>query len=209
MPTKSIAAILVEPNRPLVIDEVELPDPAPDQVLVKLFASGICHSQLHQIHREQGTAHAGTPSAYPTLLGHESTAVVVAKGRNVDHVNEGDHVLTTWVDRDLIEGAPPRTRVEAHWGNQPVGVAGATWTEYSLLSERLVVPMPKDVATDVTSIVYRRLRRSDRVRCHHEYLGSRPIGIGGRVRRRWRWTVCPCRGANSGGLPDYRRRRGQ
>ena len=51
MPTKSRAAILVESRKPLVVDEVTFPDPAPDQVLVKLFASGICHSQLHQIQR--------------------------------------------------------------------------------------------------------------------------------------------------------------
>ena len=47
MPITSRAAVLVEPNKPLVVDEVTFPDPAPDQVLVKLFASGICHSQLH------------------------------------------------------------------------------------------------------------------------------------------------------------------
>jgi Zn-dependent alcohol dehydrogenase len=48
MPTRSKAAILVEPNAPLVIDDVTLPDPQPDQVLLKLFASGICHSQLQR-----------------------------------------------------------------------------------------------------------------------------------------------------------------
>ena len=75
---RSKAAILVEPNTPLVIDEVEFPDPAPDQVLIKLFASGICHSQLHQIHRTPQTAHRGTPAVFPSLLGHEATGVVVA-----------------------------------------------------------------------------------------------------------------------------------
>ncbi len=46
MSTKCRAAILFQPNQPLIVDEVELADPAPDQVLVKLFASGVCHSQL-------------------------------------------------------------------------------------------------------------------------------------------------------------------
>ena len=153
MPTRSKAAILVEPNSPLVVDEVTFPDPAPDQALVKLFASGICHSQLHQIHRRPETAHAGTPAQYPTLLGHEATGVVVATGVDVDHVQEGDHVITTWVDRALDEDAPPRSRVEAQWRDMSVNVGGATWTEHTLISERLVVPMSKDVATDVTSIV--------------------------------------------------------
>ena len=150
---RSKAAILVEPNTPLVIDEVDFPDPAPDQVLVKLFASGICHSQLHQIHRTPQTAHRGTPAVFPSLLGHEATGVVTAAGRDVTHVREGDHVMTTWVDRGAVEGAPTRAPVSAQWRGQAVPVGPATWTEYTLLSERLVAPLDADVATDVTSII--------------------------------------------------------
>jgi propanol-preferring alcohol dehydrogenase len=84
MSTKSRAAILI-PNQPLVVDEVEFPDPAPDQVLVKLFASGVCHSQLHMMRRPARSAHR-----LPALLGHESTGVVAARGRDVRHVKEGD-----------------------------------------------------------------------------------------------------------------------
>ena len=51
MSTKGRAAILVEPKKPLVVDEIEFADPGADQVLVKIFASGICHSQLHTIGR--------------------------------------------------------------------------------------------------------------------------------------------------------------
>src|SRR5262245_32718552 len=89
MSIKCRAAILVEPNKPLVVDEVELPDPGPDQVLVKLFASGVCHSQLHTMRRPPRPGHR-----LPALLGHESTGIVVAKGRDVTHVREGDHVIT-------------------------------------------------------------------------------------------------------------------
>jgi len=153
MPTHSKAAVLVEPNAPLVIDQVTFPDPAPDQVLVKLFASGICHSQLHQIHRTPQTAHRGTPAVFPSLLGHEATGVVVAKGSQVTHVREGDHVITTWVDRGAVEGASPRSSAKVQWHGQEVPAGPATWTEYALLSERLVVPLDNTVATDVTSII--------------------------------------------------------
>jgi Zn-dependent alcohol dehydrogenase len=153
MSMRSKAAILVEPNTPLVIDEVTFPDPEPDQVLVKLFASGICHSQLHQIHRTPQTAHRGTPAVFPSLLGHEATGVVVAKGCQVSHVQEGDHVMTTWVDRGAVEGAPPRPPVMVQWNSRAVPAGTATWTEYALLSERLVVPLDQEVATDVTSII--------------------------------------------------------
>ena len=129
MPTRAKAAILVEPNAPLVVDDVTLPDPQPDQVLLKLFASGICHSQLHQMHRTPETAHRGTPAVFPSLLGHEATGVVVAKGNRVTHVGEGDHVITTWVDRGAVEGAPPRAPVHAEWQGRPVPVGAATWAD--------------------------------------------------------------------------------
>jgi Zn-dependent alcohol dehydrogenase len=153
MPTPSKAAILVEANQPLVIDQVTFPDPDPDQVLVRLFASGVCHSQLHQIHRTPQTAHRATPGVFPTLLGHEATGVVVAAGSQVAHVREGDHVMTTWVDRCAVDGAPRRSSARVQWGSRVVPAGPATWTEYALLSERLVVPLDRDVATDVTSII--------------------------------------------------------
>jgi len=85
----SRAAILVAPNRPLVVDEVQLPDPEPDQVLIKLFASGICHSRLHQIHRKPDPTTSNPQQPPAILLGHEATGVVVAHGRDFSHVGEG------------------------------------------------------------------------------------------------------------------------
>jgi Zn-dependent alcohol dehydrogenase len=142
---KGRAAILVERNKPLVIDEVEFPDPGPGQVLVKLFASGICHSQLHQI---DGTMALGR---LPQLLGHEATGVVVAKGVEVDHVKEGDYVLTTWVNRSGPGGR--RSPVVVYWRGQEVQASAATWAEYALCPEQLIVPMEKDFPTDVTAII--------------------------------------------------------
>ena len=74
MSIKGRAAIYIEPKKPLVVDEIEFADPGVDQVLVKLFASGVCHSQLHTMQRP-----ARKGQNLPALLGHESTGVVVAK----------------------------------------------------------------------------------------------------------------------------------
>jgi len=156
MPTKGRAAIFVEPKKPLVVDEVEFADPAPDQVLVKLFASGVCHSQLHTMQRP-----ARPGQRLPALLGHESTGVVVATGRDVKHVKEGDHVITTWVDRDNSTTNQPlvahalndRAQSIASWKGQEVMHSAATWAEYALAQERVVLPMPKDIPTDVTAII--------------------------------------------------------
>ena len=156
MSVKGRAAIFVEPKKPLVVDEVEFPDPGVDQVLVKLFSSGVCHSQLHTMGRPPRPGRR-----LPALLGHESTGVLVAKGRDVKHVKEGDHVITTWVDRDNATTTLPlvdhtlndREQYTANWQGQEVSHSAATWAEYALASERVVLQMPKDVATDVTSIV--------------------------------------------------------
>ncbi len=150
------AAILVEPNKPLVIDEIDFPDPAPDQVLVKLFASGVCHSQIHTMRRP-----ARPRDRFPALLGHEGTGMVVAAGREVSHVKEGDHVITTWVDRNNATTPLPlvnhalndRAQSTFMWRGKEVWGSAAAWAEYALASERVVVPMSKDVATDVTAII--------------------------------------------------------
>src|SRR5262245_26433638 len=155
MSIKCRAAILVEPNKPLVVDEVELPDPEPDQVWVKLFASGVCHSQLHTMRRPPRPGHR-----LPALLGHESTGLVVAKGRDVTHVREGDHVITTWVDRDnsttsqllVAHALNDRAQSIAIWQGKEVLHSAATWAEYALACERVVLPMPTGVATGAAAI---------------------------------------------------------
>ncbi len=156
MAIKGRAAILVEPNKPLVVDEIDFPDPAPDQVLVKLFASGVCHSQIHTMRRP-----ARPHDRFPALLGHEATGVVVAKGSDVSHVKEGDHVITTWVDRNNANTPLPlvnhalndRPQSVFIWHGKEVWGSAATWAEYALASDRVVVPMSRDVPTDVTAII--------------------------------------------------------
>ena len=158
MGLKCRAAILIEPNKPLVVDEVEFPEPAPDQVLVKLFSSGVCHSQIHTMRRPP---RPGERARVPALLGHESTGIVAARGSDVRHVKESDHVFTTWVDRNNSDGARPpvshalneRPQPTAKWRGKEVSASAATWAEYAMASDRVVVPMPKDLPTDVTAII--------------------------------------------------------
>lgn len=143
---KTRAAIQLEPNGPLTVDEIELPDPDEDQIVVKQFASGICHSQLHQMHNPN--------LVRPLLLGHESTGVVVEKGRNVRHVQEGDHVMVTWVPRNGHVGMTPPTQGSmSYQGNTASWQAAPTWAESTIAHEQYVVPLPKDAATDVTAII--------------------------------------------------------
>jgi Zn-dependent alcohol dehydrogenase len=130
---------------PLVVEEIELPDPGPDEVLVRMYASGICHSQLHQIHNPE--------QPIPALLGHEGTGVVLAVGDGVTHVREGDHVLVPFVPRDLPAGrrAPERTKFTVRGAEHLTGVY--TWAEHLLANEQMVLPLPDDLPTDVTAII--------------------------------------------------------
>ena len=81
------AAVLREIPSELVIDEVQIDQPGPREVLVNTAAAGVCHSDLHFMEGKY-------PYPTPTVLGHESAGVVEAVGSDVTYVKPGDHVIT-------------------------------------------------------------------------------------------------------------------
>jgi S-(hydroxymethyl)glutathione dehydrogenase / alcohol dehydrogenase len=82
------AAVLEQFGEPLVVETVELTDPGPGEVLVRLEACGVCHTDLY-------TASGVDPSGYaPTVLGHEGAGVVERTGEDVGSLTVGDHVVT-------------------------------------------------------------------------------------------------------------------
>jgi S-(hydroxymethyl)glutathione dehydrogenase/alcohol dehydrogenase len=82
------AAVLEEFGAPLVVQEVDLAEPKAGEVLVRLEACGVCHTDLY-------TASGADPSGYaPTVLGHEGAGIVEAVGDGVQSVAVGDRVLT-------------------------------------------------------------------------------------------------------------------
>jgi S-(hydroxymethyl)glutathione dehydrogenase/alcohol dehydrogenase len=101
------AAVLEEFDRPLVVQEVELAGPGPGEVLVRLRACGICHTDMY-------TASGVDPSGYaPTVLGHEGAGVVEAVGDGVTLVAEGDHVVTLFSPQcgECVHCRSPRTNL--------------------------------------------------------------------------------------------------
>jgi Zn-dependent alcohol dehydrogenase len=148
---KTPAAIFVESGKPMVVDDIELPDPGPTQVTVRHFATGVCHSQLHELNRPNPTL--------PLVLGHESTGVVTAVGSEVPHVKEGDHVMVTWVQRNATRHTPRPTPARVMYRGQQVNFGAPaftgtfTWSRDTVADQQMVVPLDKDVATDVTSII--------------------------------------------------------
>jgi S-(hydroxymethyl)glutathione dehydrogenase/alcohol dehydrogenase len=82
------AAVLEQFGQPLVVQEVDLAEPRAGEVLVRLVACGVCHTDLY-------TASGADPSGYaPTVLGHEGAGVVERVGEGVSLVAPGDHVVT-------------------------------------------------------------------------------------------------------------------
>jgi aryl-alcohol dehydrogenase len=159
------AAIAREAGKPLVIEAVTLGAPRPNEVLVRVVASGICHTDI--VVRDQ---HLSSP--LPAVLGHEGAGVIEAIGENVTHVAPGDHVVMTYASCGLCNtcasGHP------AHCENMgPLNFGGgrmdgssatadshgrtihdhffgqSSFAEYAIASERNVVKVPKDVPLEL------------------------------------------------------------
>ncbi|MAT84167.1 MAG: alcohol dehydrogenase [Gammaproteobacteria bacterium] len=145
MGTPARVAVLPVDSNELRIESVTLPDPGPTQVVVRQFASGICHSQLHQIHR---------PREQPVILGHESTGVVLEVGADVTHVRPGDTVLVTWVPRNAsVAAAPPVRATLAVSDGEAQSENVFTWADHTLADQQYVVKVDPGIRTDVTAII--------------------------------------------------------
>jgi alcohol dehydrogenase len=77
-------------TRPLTIRTVELDPPGPGEVLIRVAAAGLCHSDLSVINGDR-------PRPMPMALGHEASGVVEALGAGVDDLKPGDHVVVVFV----------------------------------------------------------------------------------------------------------------
>ncbi len=101
------AAVLEEFGKPLVVQDVGLDGPGAGEVLVRVAACGVCHTDMY-------TASGVDPSGYaPTVLGHEGAGVVEAVGAGVTSLAPGDHVLTLFSPqcRECIHCTSGRTNI--------------------------------------------------------------------------------------------------
>lgn len=89
MPTTTTAAVVEAPGQPFTFHEVELDDPRPDEVLVRMTAAGLCHTDL-------GVQAGHIPFPLPGVLGHEGAGVVEAVGSAVTRVKPGDRVALSF-----------------------------------------------------------------------------------------------------------------
>ena len=101
------AAVLQDFGQPLLVGDVELEEPRAGEVLVRLVACGVCHTDLY-------TASGVDPSGYaPTVLGHEGSGIVEQVGESVTSVSVGDRVVTLFSPqcRECVHCRSPKTNL--------------------------------------------------------------------------------------------------
>jgi S-(hydroxymethyl)glutathione dehydrogenase/alcohol dehydrogenase len=150
------AKVLTAPNTPLADARIELPAPTADQVLVKLQASGVCHSDLHAADGEWTVP-------LPLILGHEGAGVVEAVGPQVRDVKPGDHVVLSWYApcRRCAQCAAGRawlcTGTNALEHPERAGhhayLGLGTFAEQALVPESAAIPIDPDVPAAVAALI--------------------------------------------------------
>jgi len=131
------AAILAESRKPLIVDEISLPDALDaGQVLVKVLHTSICGAQINEIE-----AVKGVDKFLPHLLGHEASATVLEIGPGVTHVQPGDTVVLHWRPSQGIQSRTPAytwrgAKLNAGWVT--------TFNDYAVVSENRMTVIPAD-----------------------------------------------------------------
>jgi S-(hydroxymethyl)glutathione dehydrogenase/alcohol dehydrogenase len=158
------AAVLEEFGQPLAVQEVELAEPRAGEVLVRLEACGVCHTDMY-------TASGADPSGYaPAVLGHEGCGIVEGMGEGVTLVKEGDRVVTLFSPQcgECVHCVSPRTnlcmaiREEQNKGHLPDGttrlgrdgeeirhfMGTSTFAEYTVMPEIALAVISRDAPPD-------------------------------------------------------------
>jgi S-(hydroxymethyl)glutathione dehydrogenase / alcohol dehydrogenase len=163
---RATAAVLYEIKKPVIVEDVEVLDPGPREVLVRWVANGVCHSDLHVITGD-------LPHPLPVVLGHEAAGVVERVGSGVETVKPGDHVCSSYIPscgrcRYCINGQPtlcalrdkprwfmldgtPRFRRNGQALHHFLQVSG--YATHAVLPEESVIPVRKDAPLDVVCLV--------------------------------------------------------
>lgn len=139
------AAVLIGLNQPLEVADVELTPLLYGQVLVKNLVTGICGAQLEEIKGNKGNARF-----VPHLLGHEACGVVEDVGEGVRKVKKGDKICLHWRKGSGIESDFPRY---IYNGREITSGKVTTFSEYSIVSENRVTPVPFDTPSDLTALL--------------------------------------------------------
>ncbi len=142
---KTIAAILEETGRPLLLEEIEVPALRAGQVLVETSYSGVCHTQLLECR-----GYRGEDKYLPHLLGHEASGVVCDVGSGVSKVSVGDSVTLSWIGGS--GSTVPGTQYD--WKGRKVNAGPvATFSELTVVSESRVTAVAGDFSKKLGALL--------------------------------------------------------
>jgi S-(hydroxymethyl)glutathione dehydrogenase / alcohol dehydrogenase len=160
------AAVLYEPQTPLVVETLDLDDPKEGEVLVRLVSAGVCHSDYHVMKGEW-------KPPLPMVLGHEAAGVVEKVGPGVSRSRAGNHVILNFrpncgwcryctIGRPVLCNGADTSRwmmfdgtVRLHKGNQDIYhfARTASFAEYVVVPESGAVPVREDMPLDKACLV--------------------------------------------------------
>jgi S-(hydroxymethyl)glutathione dehydrogenase/alcohol dehydrogenase len=162
------AAVMYGVDEPLVVGEIEIAEPGPGEVMVKLAASSVCHSDLHALD-------GGWPAQVPIVLGHEGAGTIEAVGPGVTRHAVGDPVSLSWTPgcercRFCLVGRPNLCERMVETTGANVMVDGTTrmrtgkreiytymgtgsFSEYTVVPETGAIPIPAGSPMDVAAVV--------------------------------------------------------
>lgn len=145
MITQIRAAVLETLGSPLKIKTLEIPKLQTGQILVKVFFSGVCRSQL----MERAGARGNDPWL-PHLLGHEGSGIVLAVGDNITKVTIGEEVILGWIKGHGLDAAGAKYKCDDQIINSG---RVTTFSNYSIVSESRVIKKPKGLSLD-TAVLF-------------------------------------------------------
>ena len=140
------------------LETVEVRDPGPDEVLVRVVASGVCHTDLGYVQYAR---------ACPVILGHEGAGIVEVIGSRVTHVRPGDHVVINWQAkcgvcrrctsgrRDLCENIQDTAAPRLFWRGQPLNVMlnAGTFCALAIVPAGGAVPIRRDMPLEKAALL--------------------------------------------------------
>jgi propanol-preferring alcohol dehydrogenase len=97
IPKKQMAMVVEKTGSPVVYKEIDVQQPGPDEVLINVKYSGVCHTDLHAVNGDWPL-----PTKLPLVGGHEGAGVIVAKGDLVTDVEIGDHAGIKWINGSCL-----------------------------------------------------------------------------------------------------------
>lgn len=164
IPSSQYAVIFEKTGGPLLYKQIPTPEPRPDEVLVNIKYSGVCHTDLHAWKGDWPF-----PTKLPLVGGHEGAGVVVKVGSLVKEVNIGDHVGVKWINSTCLEcgfcdSGDEQICAKAQMSGYTVD---GSFQQYCVAKAANIAKIPKDVPLDGVSpilcgglTVYRALKES-------------------------------------------------